>query len=64
MHVVAKIWKSADETNVDISDAALEEWGDHLQICWLNNAFPTNVTDILMDPDFHSIDDESDKMNR
>ena len=60
-NVVAKLWKSADETNVDIPDAALqglEGCGRSLQIHWLDNAFPENVIDILMDPDFDSIDDD------
>ena len=39
-HVVAKIWKSADETNVDIPDATLERWNENLQIHWLDNSFP------------------------
>ena len=57
-NVVAKIWKSADETNVDIPDAALEGCDRSLQIHWLDNAFPENVIDILMDPDFDSIDND------
>ena len=67
-NVVAKLWKSADETNVCIPDAALEGWDENLQIHWLDNAFPENVIDILMDSDFDSInediygtDEESDK---
>ena len=57
-NVVAKLWKSADETNVDIPDAALRGWDENLQIHWLDNAFPENVIDILMDPDFDSINDD------
>ena len=57
-NVVAKIWKSADEANVDIPDAALEGWDRNLHIHWLDNAFPENVVDILMDPDFDSINDD------
>ena len=37
---------------------ALERWDENLQIYWLNNGFPENVIDILMDPDFDSIDDD------
>ena len=57
-NVVAKIWKSADETNVDIPDAALEGCDRNLQIHLLDNAFPENVIDILIDPDFDSIDND------
>ena len=67
-NVVAKIWKSANETNVDIPDAALEGWDEDLQIHWLEKAFPENVIGILMDPGFYSLvndiygtDQESDK---
>ena len=63
-NVVAKISKSAKETNVDIRDAALEGWDENIQIHWLDNAFPENVIDILMDPDFDSIDDDMAQMKK
>ena len=57
-NVFAKIWRSINETNVDIPDATLEGWDENIQIHWLNNAFPENVIDILMDPDLDSVDDD------
>ena len=43
---------------MSIPDAVLEGWDENLQIHWLDNAFPENVIDILMGPDFDSIDDD------
>ena len=57
-NVAAKIWKSANETNVDIPDAALEGWDENLHTHWLEKAFPENVIGILMNPGFHSMDDD------
>ena len=57
-NVAAKIWKSANETNVDVPDAALEGWDENLHTHWLEKAFPENVIGILMDPGFHSMDDD------
>ena len=56
--VVAKIWNDADQGTIHLPDLTLHGWNEDSRIHWFDEAFPQNVIDILMDPDFDMIDDD------
>ena len=57
-NAVAKIWNDADQRTVHLPDLTLL-WNEDFRIRWFDDAVPQNVIDILMDPNFDMIDDDS-----
>ena len=55
---VAKIWNDTDQRTVHLPDLTLHGWNEDFRIRWFDDAFPQNVIDILMDPNFDMIDDD------
>ena len=48
----------ADQRTVHLPDLTLHGWNEDFRIRWFNDAFPQNVTDNLMDPNFDMTDDD------
>ena len=57
-NIVANNWNDADQRTIHLPDFSLHCWNEDFKIHWFDDAFPQNVIDILMDPDFHIIDDD------
>ena len=57
-NAVAKIWNDTDQRTVHLPDLTLHGWNEDFRIRWFDDAFPQNVIDILMDPNFDMIDDD------
>ena len=48
---VASIWKDTHRANFNIPDVTEHGWNDDGTIEWIQEAFPENITEFLMDED-------------
>ena len=48
---VASIWKNTHRATINIPDVTEHGWNDDGTIEWIQEAFPENITEFLMDED-------------
>ena len=56
---IAKAWKSSFQSTIDFDVITANGWSEEGQVIWMNEAFPPNVTEILMDAEEGSDSDEA-----
>ena len=56
---IAKVWKSSFQSTIDFDVITANGWSEEGQVIWMNEAFPPNVTEILMDAEEGSDSDET-----
>ena len=59
---VAKIWKSSNLAWHDMPDIKDNGWLENGEIDWVENVFPDDIEDILVDPEFDVKYNDSDVM--
>ena len=60
---VAKIWKSSNLAWHDMPDIIDNGWLENGEIHWVENVFPDDIEDILVDPEFYMNYNDSDGDN-
>ena len=48
---VAKVWKSADDHQLEFPTLSDHGWTDMCEIIWMTKAFPENIEELLLDLD-------------
>ena len=57
---VAKIWKSSNLARHDMPGIKYNSWLENGEINWVENVFPDDIEDILVDPEFDMNYNDSD----
>ncbi|CAB4016498.1 Hypothetical predicted protein [Paramuricea clavata] len=55
---VAKIWKSSDESKLQIPEISHHGWKSTGEIKWLVREFPDDVEELLLNPELDKLDDD------
>ena len=56
---IAKVWKSSLQSTIDFDVITANEWSEEGKVIWMNEAFPPDVTETVMDAEQESDSDET-----
>ena len=56
---IAKVWKSSLQPTIDFDVITANVWSEEGKVIWMNEAFPADVTEILMNAEVEGDSDET-----